>query len=133
MEYPQGTRRRRPVLFHGGMAFGLTVVLAVLLWYCLGRRWSGWLWLAAWLLAVNLITFVYYGFDKWRAGREGAGRVPELVLHALAVAGGSLGAIAAMRFFRHKTVKAGFRFVFGLIVFTHLVLIISVAYRLLVH
>jgi uncharacterized membrane protein YsdA (DUF1294 family) len=42
--------------------------------------------------------------------------VPEVVLHGLALAGGSPAALLAMRLFRHKTAKSGFRFVFWVIV-----------------
>src|SRR5205085_951689 len=71
----------------------------------LGRwDWTDWHVLAAWLQAINLTAFGYYAFDKQRA-REAGRRVPELVLHGLALLGGSLGAFAAMQLFRHKTIK----------------------------
>jgi len=54
------------------------------------------------LAAVNVITFAVYGADKRRA-RKGKRRVPEKTLFLLALAGGSVGALAGMYAFRHKT------------------------------
>ena len=54
------------------------------------------------LAAVNVITFAVYGADKRRA-RKGRRRVPEKTLFLLALAGGSVGALAGMYAFRHKT------------------------------
>ena len=62
------------------------------------------------LAALNALTFLVYGWDKLCAKREGARRVPEKTLLFLAVVGGSVGAIAGMNFFRHKTRHAQFRF-----------------------
>ena len=47
--------------------------------YCCYYIWLGWdvYWL--WLLAVNVVTFVFYRYDKRRA-RAGWMRVPEVVL-----------------------------------------------------
>ena len=61
------------------------------------------------LLVVNVLTFVVYGIDKWKA-RRGRWRVPEATLLVLAVAGGSVGAWVAMQLFRHKTQKKKFRY-----------------------
>lgn len=58
--------------------------------------------LAVWLIAINLVTFAVYGADKRRA-RRGAWRVPEKTLFLLPLLGGSVGALAGMRVFRHKT------------------------------
>ena len=61
------------------------------------------------LLAVNVLTFVVFGLDKWKA-RRGRWRVPEATLLGLAAVGGSVGAWLAMRLFRHKTQKKKFRY-----------------------
>ena len=58
--------------------------------------------LAVWLIAINLVTFAVYGADKRRA-RRGAWRVPEKTLFLLPLLGGSVGALAGMRVFHHKT------------------------------
>ena len=60
-------------------------------------------------LAVNVLTFVVYSVDKWKA-RRGRWRVPEASLLGLAAVGGSVGAWLAMQLFRHKTQKKKFRY-----------------------
>lgn len=75
------------------------------------------------LLAVNLLTFLAYGLDKWKAvrnGRKSGGktrhnnrlsrRIPEASLLLLAVLGGSPAALLAMYLFRHKTLHKKFRY-----------------------
>ena len=69
----------------------------------------------AYLLALNITTFVYYAYDKWVAG-SGFTRIPENILHGMAFLGGSPAALAAQKFFRHKTAKKSFQFVFWLLV-----------------
>ena len=109
-----GERRRRAVTRHFAIAFGVALALAVGGWLLLSRTW-GWVpWLVAWLVAINLTAFLYYGYDKSRA-RSGGGRVPELVLHGLACAGGTPGAYVGMHWFRHKTIKGSFRILFWML------------------
>lgn len=55
------------------------------------------------LLIVNFASFALMGIDKSRARREGARRIPEKTLFLSALLGGSIGAIAGMQIFRHKT------------------------------
>ena len=74
----------------------------------------GWLGLPipyAFLAGINAVTMLLYGFDKRQAIAGGA-RVPELILHLTALAGGSPGALLAQILFRHKTRKFKFRAVF---------------------
>ena len=54
------------------------------------------------LIAINVITFLIYGLDKWKAKRD-AWRIKESTLLLLAVVGGSVGALLGMQVFRHKT------------------------------
>ena len=67
------------------------------------------------VVAVNVVTFLLYGFDKAQA-RHDRSRVPEAVLHGFALVGGTPGAFAGQLVFRHKTQKWSFRAVFWLIV-----------------
>lgn len=53
---------------------------------------------------VNMIALVAFGLDKSRA-RRGAWRISESALMFLAAVGGSVGALAGMRVFHHKTRK----------------------------
>ena len=71
--------------------------------------------LLAWLIAVNLVALLAYGYDKAIAGGTQM-RVPEAVLLGLALIGGSPGAFAGMVLFRHKTSKPAFLVPFILIV-----------------
>jgi uncharacterized membrane protein YsdA (DUF1294 family) len=125
-------KRMRPDVFHGLLALALTLTGAAaafaagrfpLTWYHL---------LAGWVVSVNLVAFGYYGFDKMRAGAQGR-RVPEVVLHGLALLGGSLGAYLGMRLFRHKTIKSSFRLVFWWIAALQVVLVVAVVYRIWSH
>ena len=55
------------------------------------------------LLAVNLVAFFLMWRDKRLAKKENARRIPEKTLFLWALLGGSVGAIAGMYRFRHKT------------------------------
>lgn len=59
------------------------------------------------LIAVNLWTFAAFGHDK-RQAIAGGRRTPEANLILLALIGGSPGAFAGRRRFRHKTRKEPF-------------------------
>lgn len=58
--------------------------------------------LICYLILINLIAFFLMGIDK-RKARTGAWRIPEKTLFLSAILGGSIGAIAGMQLFRHKT------------------------------
>lgn len=60
------------------------------------------------LLAMNVIAFVAYGIDKWKA-QHGRWRISEATLILLAFIGGALGALFSMIVFRHKTHHWKFR------------------------
>ncbi len=63
-----------------------------------------------WLAISSGITFLLYGFDKAQSKTRGW-RVPEVVLHGWALAGGFPGGWAGRSVFRHKTQKGLFVFV----------------------
>ena len=65
--------------------------------------------LLGYLLLVNLAAFSLMGLDKRRARRD-QWRISEKTLFLPAVLGGSLGAIAGMRLFHHKTKHWYFRY-----------------------
>ena len=54
------------------------------------------------LIGINVLAFLLYGIDKAKAKR-GAWRIAEKVLLGIGILGGSLGALAGMKLFRHKT------------------------------
>ena len=92
---------------------GLAVVAAIV--------WTTGYVLAWYAAAVNVATFLLYWQDK-SAVQKHVGRVPELVLHALALAGGTPAALLAGRLFRHKTRKWQFQAVYWPTVGVHLAL-----------
>lgn len=53
-------------------------------------------------MAYNVFACVLMGYDKYQA-RHRRWRVPEKVLFVVAVTGGSVGILAGMVFFHHKT------------------------------
>ncbi len=76
------------------------------------------------ILVINIITFCVFWWDKG-AAREGRWRVPESRLLALALIGGSLGAVAGQQLLRHKTRKEPFRSNLMLIVAVHLLTLVA--------
>jgi uncharacterized membrane protein YsdA (DUF1294 family) len=122
MEPWRRKQRAHPVVFHATVGLAVALGMTGVLWAVFGRPGSEWTWIAFWLAGINLTTFLYYGYDK-ACARLARRRVPERVLHGLALVGGSVGALAAMRLFRHKTIKSGFRIVFWLIVAAQLLLL----------
>ena len=60
------------------------------------------------VVIINVITFFVYGLDKNKA-KARQWRIPEAQLIFLAVIGGSVGALAGMKVFHHKTRKPKFR------------------------
>jgi uncharacterized membrane protein YsdA (DUF1294 family) len=76
----------------------------------------------SWLLAITLVTFLAYGYDKLVAGSRRT-RVPESVLLALTFAGGTVGALLGRWLFHHKTAKGSFRLKFWLVVALQVVLL----------
>jgi uncharacterized membrane protein YsdA (DUF1294 family) len=87
----------------------------------LGLAWS-------WIFGISIASFFTYGYDKSIAGR-GITRVPEIVLHALTLFGGTFGSFLGMQIFRHKTQKKSFRIVFWIIVAIQIVVIILLLTR----
>ena len=55
------------------------------------------------VIIINVVTFFIYGLDKSRA-KAGQWRIPEAQL-----IGGSVGALAGMKVFHHKTRKPKFK------------------------
>jgi uncharacterized membrane protein YsdA (DUF1294 family) len=78
----------------------------------------------AYLIGLNLVTFLAYGFDK-RQAIKSKGRVPEIVLHLLALVGGSPAAAIGQLLFRHKTKKPQFRIIFIMIVILQVTAILT--------
>ena len=63
--------------------------------------------LATYVIVINAVAFAAFGIDKM-AARRGGWRVSEAKLLGFAFLGGSPGAYAGRRLFRHKTRKQPF-------------------------
>ena len=74
------------------------------------------------LLAINVLTFLLYGIDKWKAKRA-RWRIPESVLLGMAAVGGSVGAWLGMRVWHHKTQHKKFRYGVPAILLAQIVLL----------
>ena len=64
--------------------------------------------LTVYFLIINIITFFFFGLDKMKS-QINSRRVSEAKLYFLVFIGGSLGGLAGMKFFRHKTKKTSFQ------------------------
>lgn len=70
---------------------------------------------SVYFIVITVVTFFYFGFDKMKSLRENERRVSEKTLWLLALAGGSIGALLGMNYFRHKTKKVSFQAVMAVI------------------
>ena len=74
------------------------------------------------LLAVNTLTFLLYGIDKYKA-KKARWRISEATLLMMAVVGGSIGAWAGMRLWHHKTMHKKFKYGIPLIILLQIALV----------
>lgn len=82
--------------------------------------------IAVYLAGVNALAFAAFGADKGRAKR-GEWRISESALMLFAAVGGSVGALAGMRAFRHKTKKPLFRIGVPVLLAIHLAVCLAIA------
>lgn len=75
------------------------------------------------LTAINLITFIVYGADKYKAKKD-KWRIPEATLLLMAVIGGSIGAWIGMKVWHHKTMHKKFKYGIPIILVLQCILII---------
>ena len=74
------------------------------------------------LLAVNTLTFLLYGIDKYKA-KKARWRISEATLLMMAVIGGSIGAWAGMRLWHHKTMHKKFKYGIPIIILLQIALV----------
>ena len=79
------------------------------------------------LALMNIVAFILYGIDKWKAQRN-KWRVTEARLLWIAVAGGSIGALLGMKVWHHKTKHNKFRFGLPAILILHLAAVLAAGY-----
>lgn len=74
------------------------------------------------LIVLNIVTFLVYGIDKWKA-KQGSWRISEASLLLPAVIGGSIGALLGMKVWHHKTMHKKFKYGLPLILLAQIALI----------
>ena len=74
------------------------------------------------LIAINVITFLIYGIDKFKA-KKGKWRIPESSLLLLAIIGGSIGAWFGIKVWHHKTLHKKFKYGIPLIVIAQIAIV----------
>lgn len=79
--------------------------------------------------AINLISFVMFFVDKQKAKRD-KWRIEEKTLHLTSFLGGTLGSIAAMMLFHHKTRKPAFVAITGVALIANIFVIYELYTRL---
>ncbi len=96
------------------LTYGIpTLVITGIFAYAIDKRMPAFDALTAWIIAINIVAFVLYAYDKAIAGHRIV-RVPELNLLAMVLFGAAPGAGVAMAIFRHKTAKTRFLLMYGL-------------------
>ena len=74
------------------------------------------------LILINIISFIQFGLDKYKA-RKGMWRIPESTLLLAAAVGGALGAWIGMFVFHHKTKHLKFILCVPLFLLLHILLL----------
>ena len=77
------------------------------------------------LIAINVITFLIYGIDKFKA-KKGKWRIPESTLLLLAIIGGSIGAWFGIKVWHHKTLHKKFKYGIPLIVIAQIAIVVYI-------
>ena len=86
--------------------------------------------LLVYLLLVNAAGFLLMLVDKIKAKRN-LWRIPEATLISVAAIGGSIGAIAGMNLFRHKTKHAKFYIGLPVILTLQIILVCFLVFKLM--
>ena len=75
------------------------------------------------LLAINALSFILFGLDKYKA-KKGKWRISEATLLMMAVIGGSIGAWIGMRLWHHKTMHKKFKYGIPIIIIMQVSLVV---------
>ena len=84
--------------------------------------------LLIYLYCINVIAYFMYAADK-RAAYFNRWRTPEWLLLAVAIVGGSFGALCGMFFFRHKTRHKKFLISVPIFLLIHIIAAIIIRYE----
>ncbi|OGH86076.1 MAG: hypothetical protein A2493_02960 [Candidatus Magasanikbacteria bacterium RIFOXYC12_FULL_33_11] len=74
------------------------------------------------LAIINFLTFITFGLDKSKSINNSR-RISEKTLWIMSLIGGSLGALLAMKMFRHKTKKLSFQAMMAVIMMMQIFII----------
>ena len=77
--------------------------------------------LICYIVVINLVSFMMFGIDKYKA-RRGQWRISEATLLAVAAIGGSIGARMGMKVWHHKTLHSKFRYGVPIMLLAHIAL-----------
>ena len=77
--------------------------------------------LICYIVVINLVSFMMFGIDKYKA-RRGQWRISEATLLAMAAIGGSIGAWMGMKVWHHKTLHSKLRYGVPIILLVHIAL-----------
>ena len=77
--------------------------------------------LICYIVVINLVSFMMFGIDKYKA-RRGQWLISEATLLAVAAIGGSLGAWMGMKVWHHKTLHSKFRYGVPIMLLAHIAL-----------
>ena len=75
------------------------------------------------LLAINALSFILFGLDKYKA-KKGKWRISEATLLMMAVIRGSIGAWTGMRLWHHKTMHKKFKYGIPIIIIMQVSLVV---------
>lgn len=113
------------------IGFGIAAVLSTVLATLLLRLIFSVNAFIGWLMAINLVTYAFFAVDKVQAVRTlrpRSIRIPEIILLMLSALGGSIGALTAVYFLRHKAKKEVFVLMLWFIVVLQLIIIVISAF-----
>ena len=113
----KGGKYISPFWLYGIAAF-IIIIMTMFFLYKLGMHI-----IIAYIVSINLSTFLFYGYDKMIASSSIL-RVPEWILHGLSICGGSPAGLIAQKVFRHKTIKGSFQLAYWAIVIIQIIFLV---------
>lgn len=114
-----GKKRVSPYVLYGGISIFLTLAMMIYMVLKGCNLWIGY------FLSINLCTLLIYGYDKLIA-KTSILRVPEWILHGVAIGGGSPAALLSQKIYHHKTIKRSFQLAYWTIVLFQIALILAI-------
>ncbi len=88
--------------------------------------------LLIYLVVINLVGYAMMWYDK-RCAQNGQWRVKEKTLLIVSLMGGSIGSLAGMYRFRHKTKHVSFKYGIPFIIVMQIAIVTSIKLKLYIH